>query len=169
MDGGLVRDIPDLCFWQIMDLDSLNNSDTFVYLEGNVAPVTGYAIYAGYTKDCIVQSASEEQKTSEELSNISRAIFLHVFLFAYLNISLSYWYRVSSQAATVCFCYQGQELICDEPVMPSISVYPGQAFKVLAVGMGVGISPAVVRSRISGKYNIFPKLQSLGNACEPLN
>ena len=33
----------------------------------------------------------------------------------------------------------------------------------------VGISPAVVRSRISGKYDIFPKLQSLGNACEPLN
>lgn len=81
MDGGLVRDIPDLCFWQIMDLDSLNNSDTFVYLEGNVAPVTGYAIYAGYTKDCIVRSASEEQKTSEELSNISRAIFFACFPF----------------------------------------------------------------------------------------
>ena len=169
VDGGLVRDIPDLCFWQITDLDSLNNSDMFVLLEGNVAPVTGYAIYAGYVKDCVILSASEKQKTSEELTSISRAIFSHVFRFVYLNISLSSWYRVSSQAATVCFCYQGQELICDEPVMPSISVYPGQAFKIMAVGIGVGISPAVVRSRISGKYDIFPKLQSLGNACEPLN
>ena len=35
--------------------------------------------------------------------------------------------------------------------------------------MGIGISPAVVRSWISGKHNIFPELQSLGNTCEPLN
>ena len=34
---------------------------------------------------------------------------------------------------------------------------------------GIGISPAVVRSRISGKYDIFPELQSLGNSCESLN
>ena len=39
----------------------------------------------------------------------------------------------------------------------------------MAVGLGVGISPAVVRSRIIGKYDIFPELQSLGIACEPLN
>ena len=35
--------------------------------------------------------------------------------------------------------------------------------------MGIGISPTVVRSSISDKYDIFPKVQSLGNACEPLN
>ena len=40
---------------------------------------------------------------------------------------------------------------------------------VLAVRIGVGISPAVVRSRINRKYDIFPEFQSLGNACEPLN
>ena len=37
-------------------------------------------------------------------------------------------------------------------------------------GMGIGISPAVVRSRIDGEqFDIFPELQSLGNTCEPLN
>ena len=50
-----------------------------------------------------------------------------------------------------------------------MSVYLGQTFNISAVGMGKGISPAVVRSRINGKYNIIPKLHSLGNACEPLN
>ena len=33
----------------------------------------------------------------------------------------------------------------------------------------MGISPAVVRSSINSEYDIFPELQSLGNACEPLN
>ena len=32
-----------------------------------------------------------------------------------------------------------------------------------------GISPAVVRSSINSEYDIFPELQSLGNAYEPLN
>ena len=50
-----------------------------------------------------------------------------------------------------------------------LQVYPGQLFKILAVGMGVGISPAIVRNKISGKYDIFPEFQSLGKACEPLN
>ena len=36
----------DVCFWQIVDADILNNNDTFVYLEGNVASITGYDIYA---------------------------------------------------------------------------------------------------------------------------
>ena len=58
--------------------------------------------------------------------------------------------------------------MCDGTVVPSISVYPGQTFKVSAVGYGIGISPASVKSRINGKYEIFPELQSLGNACEPL-
>ena len=45
--------------------------------------------------------------------------------------------------------------MCDGSVVPHISVYPGQAFKIIAVGMGVGISPAVARSEISDKYDIF--------------
>ena len=54
-------------------------------------------------------------------------------------------------------------------VQQSIIVFPGQTFKVLAVGIGVGISPAVVRSRINSKYDISAEVQSLRNACEPLN
>ena len=57
----------------------------------------------------------------------------------------------------------------DGSVVRHISVHPGQIFRIMAVGLGVGISPAVVRSRIIGKYDIFPELQSLGIACEPLN
>ena len=59
--------------------------------------------------------------------------------------------------------------MCDATVVPSICVYPGQTIIILSAGMGVGISPAVVRSRINGKYDIFPELQQLGNECEPLN
>ena len=54
-------------------------------------------------------------------------------------------------------------------VQQSIIVFPGQLFNVLAVGVGVGISPAVVRSRISIKYDISREVQTLGNVCEPLN
>ena len=36
----------DVCFWQLVDADILNSNDTFVYLEGNVAPITGYDVYA---------------------------------------------------------------------------------------------------------------------------
>ena len=53
------------------------------------------------------------------------------------------------------------------------SVYPGQTIKVWAVGIGTGntygIAPAIVRSRTDSHYNVFPEIQSLGNACEPLN
>ena len=60
--------------------------------------------------------------------------------------------------------------MCDKSVVQqSISVFPGQTFKVSAVGVGIGISPAVVKSSINSEYEIFPELQSLGNACEPLN
>ena len=82
----------------------------------------------------------------------------------------SSFYQVSSQPLTVCFCHQGPGLMCDASVVQqNISVFPGQTFKVLAVGFGVGISPAVVRSRINSKYDISAEVQSLGNACEPLN
>ena len=80
----------------------------------------------------------------------------------------SSFYQVSSQPLTLCFCHQGPGLMCDESVVQQ-SVFPGQSFKVLAVGVGAGISPAVVKSRINSKYDISPEVQTLGNACEPLN
>ena len=52
VDGGLIPDLTDLCFYQIVDSGILNNNDTFVYMKGNVAPITGYEIYAGTVKDC---------------------------------------------------------------------------------------------------------------------
>ena len=165
VDDGSMSEYLDTCFYQIVDLDIVNNNDTFVYLEGNVAPITGYDIYAGNAKECVTKVNSRHMFTNIK----SRATFFHVFRFGLLNSSLSTLYRVSSDSLFVCFCNERQELMCDESVVPHISVYPGQAFKILAVGMGVGISPAVVRSRISDKYDIFPELQSLGNACEPLN
>ena len=150
-----------------MDLDILNNSDTFVYLEGNVAPITGYDIYAGHAKEYITTVNSRHMFTSIK----SKAIFFHVFRFGPLNSSLSTFYRVSSDPLFICFCNERTELMCDGSVVPHISVYPGQAFKIIAVRFGAGISPAVVRSKISDKYDIilFPEFQSLGNACEPLN
>ena len=170
VDGGSVPEISTLCFYQVVDLDVLNNSATFVYMAGNTASITGYAIYAGNAQNCISLITSTEQSDPKKPASISRKIFSHVFRFGFLNISLSFRYQVvSSHSVTVCFCYPGPALICDETIMPSIDVYPGQTFQISAVGMGSGISPAVVRSRINGKYKIFPELQSLGNACEPLN
>ena len=164
VDDGLVPEMLDLCFWQVVDLD-INN--TFVYMEGNVAPITGYEIYAGTIDGCINLSTYVEQMTSEKCSVLSRAIFTQVFLYKVVKSS---FYQVSSQPVKVCFCHQGPELMCDESVVQqSISVFPGQTFKVLAVGVGIGISPAVVKSTTNSKYEIFPELQSLGNACEPLN
>ena len=95
---------------------------------------------------------------------------MHVFvMYKVVNdSSLSSFYQVSSQPLTICFCYQGLELMCDASVVQQ-SVFPGQTFHVLAVGKGIGISPALVKSRINGKYDISPKVQSLGIACEPLN
>ena len=171
VDGGLVPEIFDVCFYQIVDLDILSNYDTFVYLEGNIAPETGYEIYAGTVLNCLTLINSKEQMYPENITSVSHAIFARVFLFGFLNISHSVWYRVSSQPYMICFCYQGPAFTCTcgESVVPSINVYPGQTFKITAVGMGRGISPAVVRSRINAKYDIIPELQQLGNACEPLN
>ena len=170
VNDGSDSEVLDVCFYQIVDVDILNNNDTFVYLEGNVASITGYDIYAGTVKNCFTLINFTGQLANiEKISHISHAIFAHVFYFGFLNISLSPHYHVSSQPVTICFCYPGQELMCDRTVVPSISVYPGQTFNILAVGMGMGISPAVVKSRINGKYGILPELQSLGNACEPLN
>ena len=122
-----------------------------------------------YAWNCLTLINSREQIYPENNTSVSHAIFARVFLFGFLNILLSVWYRVSSQPFMICFCYQEPVFTCDESVVPSISVYPGQTFRIMAVGMGVGISPAVVRSRINGKYDITPELQSLGIACEPLN
>ena len=164
VDGGSVHNTPEMCFWQVVDPD-INN--TFVYLSGNVAPITGYEIYAGTIYNCINLSTYEEQKKRLVLS---LAIFMHVFvMYEVVNdSSLSSFYQVSSQPLTICFCYQGLELMCDASVVQQ-SVFPGQTFHVLAVGKGIGISPALVKSRINGKYDISPKVQSLGIACEPLN
>ena len=168
VDGGSVLEMLGVCFWQTVDLDI---SNTFVYLKGNVAPITGYEIYAGTVEDCINLDTYEERVCPQKLSALLHAIFTHVFLCEFVNSSsLSSLYLVSSQPLKVCFCHQGPALMCDDSVVQqSISVFPGQSFNVLAVGVGVGISPAVVRSRINGKYDIFPEVQSLGNACEPLN
>ena len=164
VDDGLVPKMLGVCFWQVVDLDI---SNTFVYMDGNVAPITGYDIYAATIGDCINLSTYEEQLTSEKYSALSYAIFTHVFLFEVVNSSL---YQLSSQPVKVCFCHQGPGLMCDVSVVQqSISVFPGQTFKVLAVGVGAGISPAVVRSRISSKYDISREVLTLGNACEPLN
>ena len=162
MDDGSVPEAIDVCFWQVVDPDITN---TFVYLNGNVAPITGYDIYAGTIGECINLSTYEEQLTSEKYSALSHAIFTLVFLY-----NRNSFYQMSSQPLKVCFCYQGPGLMCDDSVVQqSISVFPGQTFKVLAVGVGAGISPGVVKSTTNSKYEIFPELQSLGNACEPLN
>ena len=158
VDGGSVPEAFGVCFWQVVDLD-INN--TFVYLDGNVAPITGYA---GTITGCINLSTNEEQMTSKKHFSLLHAVFTHVF------VVKSSFYQVSSRPLTVCFCYQGLGLMCDAFVMQqSISVFPGQTFKVLAVGVGVGISPAVVRSTVNSKYDISAEVQSLGNVCEPLN
>ena len=171
VDDGSVPGTSMLCFYQVVDLDALNNSATFVYMARNTASITGYAIYAGNAQNCISSITSTEQSAATKLTSISHKIFSHVFRFGFLNTSLSFRYQVSSRFITVCFCYPGPALICDENVaiVPSIYVYPGQTLQISAVGMGSGISPAVVRSRINGKYDIIPELQSLGNTCEPLN
>ena len=163
VDNGSVSEVLDSCFYQIVDLDILNNNDTFVYLEGNIAPITGYDIYAGNETDCMTTVNSRHMFTSIK----SHAIFFHVFRFGSLNSLLSILYQVSSNPLFICFCNQRPEIMCDATVVPHISVYP--TFNISAVGVGVGISPAVVRSKISDKYDIFPELQGLGNACEPLN
>ena len=46
VDSGSVSEVAVVCFYQIVDLDVLNKNDTFVYLEGNMASITGYAIYS---------------------------------------------------------------------------------------------------------------------------
>ena len=169
VDGGSYIEIYDLCFYQIPDLDILHSNDTRVYFKGNIASITGYAIYAGTVNDCYTLITSKEQTTRDKIAHISHKILAHVFRFEILNMSLNFLYQVSSQPLTICFCYQGPLVMCNTTLVPSINVYPGQTFQVLAVGKGTGISPAVVRSRINGKYEIFPEVQSLGNACEPLN
>ena len=89
VDGGSFPEMLDACFYQIMDLEILNNYDTFVYMDGNVAPVTDYEIYAETVWNCITLINPEEQIYQENITTISHAIFAHVFLFGFLNVSLS--------------------------------------------------------------------------------
>ena len=125
-DGSVPELVVDVCFYQIVDAEILNNNDTFVYMEGNVAPITGYDIYAGTVGKCFTLFNFTGQSTnSEKVIHISRAIFAHVFCFGFLNISLGSWYQVSSRPVKICFCYPGPELMCNDNVVPSIGVYPG--------------------------------------------
>ena len=161
----------DVCFYQLADYDILNNNDTFVLLEGNVATITGYAIY-GPVRDCITLVIAARQVTHEYkyLYSTSCEIYDHVFYFKFLDIAHNSWYQTSSRPYKICFCSKGSKLMkCNQSLVPYVSVYPGQTFSILAVGMGIGISPALVRSRINAKYDIIPELQSLRNACAPLN
>ena len=144
VDGGVVPHLVDKCFWQLFNPDILSKNDTFVHFEGNRAPITGHAIYAGSAVNCNSEISFTKQ------ANIIFALFFHVFQVEYQDTSpLISWYQMSSQPFTVCFCYPEPQIICNGTVVPNISVYPGQTFQVLAVGMGVGISSAVVRSRIN--------------------
>ena len=57
-------------FLMLVIYDILGNNDTFLYRKGNVAPITGYEIYAGTVKDCInllTLSTSKEQITTAQL------------------------------------------------------------------------------------------------------
>ena len=54
----------DTCFYQIVDLDILYNNDTFVYMEQNIALITGYDIYAGHAKECITIINSRHRFTN---------------------------------------------------------------------------------------------------------
>ena len=89
MDGGSVSEMIDVCFYQIADLDILISNDTFVYMEGNVAPTMGYAIYAGDVVGCIILITYMDQMSSQgrNLFNISQAIFVHVFQFRFFDKS----------------------------------------------------------------------------------
>ena len=150
-----------------MDPGILNNNETFCVYGREYSTKKGYNIYAGTVEDCASLFTSEF--VLQKIFSTSQAIFSHVFHFKFLNITFSSLYQVSSQPDTICYCYQESGLLCDENAVPIISIYPGQTFGILAVGMGVGISPVVIRSQINSKYDISPKLQHLERACEPLN
>ena len=67
----LVPEMIDVCFYQTVDLDILNNSDTFVYLAGNIASETGYEIYAGTVWKCLTLINSKEQMYPENITSVS--------------------------------------------------------------------------------------------------
>lgn len=90
-----------------MDLDTLDNNDTYLYLEGNIAPITGYAIYAGRVAHCHTLIGNSRVKIA---SNMSLAIFSRVFHFKFPNITFSTWYEVSSHPLKSVFVILGQSL-----------------------------------------------------------
>ena len=154
------------CFYKVMDPNILYQSNTFIYLEGNKAAITGYTVFGGPVNKCFSLLTYTDDYLDVHIT--SKAVFEHVF---HMELN-SPWYQISSLPHTVCFC-AAETPHCERKIK-DISVYPGQTFKVWAVGIGFGspsdgISPAIVRSRIESKYYIFPELQSLSNACEPLN
>ena len=80
MDGGSVPEAYNKCFYQIVDFNILKNNDTFVYLEGNIATITGYAIYAADVKNCIMLITSYQQlwEHNENFTIAYSKQFLHM-------------------------------------------------------------------------------------------
>ena len=192
VDSGSVTKYLSTCFYQIKDLDILYRNDTFIHMEGNRATITGYSIFSVSVymcKDLLTYNEFEIKNLTkfpredlhydsladwEVFLNVSTSVFGHVFHLIPQNTSLGSWYEVSSKPIMVCFCSnQTKQPLCHIDEMAT-NAYPGQTIKVLAVGIGMGITPygivpAVVRSRTDSQYDVYPEVQSLGNACEPLN
>ena len=52
VDNGILKRYTSACFYQIMDLELLYHNNTFVYMEGNRATITGYSIFGGPVSMC---------------------------------------------------------------------------------------------------------------------
>ena len=174
VDNGVMKRYVCACFYQIMDPEILHHNNTFIHMEGNRATITGYSIFGGPVYMC-TDLLTYDSALDGRIWNVSRRVFRNVFRLIPQNVSLSSWYEVSSAPYRVCFCSKkSKQPHCPTNVV-NTSVYPGQKIKVWAVGAGQGtpdydgMTPAIVRSQTDNQYNVFPEVQSLGNACEPLN
>ena len=163
VDNGVMKEYISACFYQIMDHNILSQSNTFVYMEGNTAGMTGYSIFGAVylCKDLLTYDSAVDR---EVFLNVSISVFGHIFHFFPQNTSLDSWYEVSSEPVMVCFCSNlTKQPLCHIAEMAT-SVYPGQTIKVWAVGIGwgnpFGIVPAVVRSRTDSQYDVYPEVQS---------
>ena len=172
VDNGIVTGYISTCFYQILDPAIFYHDNNFIYMEGNRATITGYSIFGGPVYGCR-NLLTYHHKWDDTIFTFSKRVFKRVFHLIPQNTSLGSWYEVSSEPYAVCFCSnQSKQPLCDIHEMTT-SVYPGQTIKVWAVGVGqgdlFGIVPAIVKIRTDSQYNIFPEVQRLGNACEPLN
>ena len=172
VESGMSKRYIGACFYQFMDPEILYHNNTFIFMEGNRATITGYSIFGGPVYMCR-NLLTYARFRDDNILIFSQRVFGHIFHLFPQNFSLGYWYELSSKPIMACFCSnQSRQPLCDNMVM-NRNLYPGQTIKVWAVGMGVGnsygIVPAIVRSITDSKYSVFPEVQSLGNACEPLN